>query len=138
MPKFQLKGADAVGFQALDEFTRGYVTAMFFTDASDPDDGVLQNATFLDLADVTLATIKADCAQFQAAAELTLVKAYRRGYAAEQAGADFWFTRNHHGVGYWDRSELRASGIGRTLTNAAQVYSERDLYRGDDGKVYFL
>jgi hypothetical protein len=28
------------------------------------------------------------------------------GYSEEQAGRDFWFTRQGHGVGFWDREEL--------------------------------
>ena len=40
----------------------------------------------------------------------------RSGYCEEQAGRDFWFTRQGHGAGFWDREELR-----------------RDLAKRDDG-----
>lgn len=35
-------------------------------------------------------------------------KALREEYTAdsEQFGRDFWFTRNGHGVGFWDRPEI--------------------------------
>ena len=51
----------------------------------------------------------------------------------EQAGHDFWLTRNHHGTGFWDRG---LGGRGDRLTKAAHVYGEVHHYVGDDGKVH--
>ncbi len=51
-----------------------------------------------------------------------------------QIGHDFWLTRNHHGVGFWDRG---LGEIGEKLTEAAQVYHEIDLCIRDDGNLYF-
>lgn len=50
-----------------------------------------------------------------------------------QAGHDFWLTRNHHGVGFWDRG---LGERGDRLTAAAHVYGSVDLYVGDDGRIY--
>jgi hypothetical protein len=119
-----------------DCFTQGYVEAMFFTDASDSDDGDLADATVHDLAPETWTKIKADCARFQEANAALLALAYdREDYSAEQAGRDYWFTRNGHGVGFWDREQLEADGLGDKLSDAAR-YSSQDLYRGDDGQIY--
>ena len=52
---------------------------------------------------------------------------------AEQAGHDFWLTRNGHGAGFWDRG---LGKLGERLTSAAWVYGEVDLYVGDDETVY--
>jgi hypothetical protein len=139
MPAFVLDHGSpegARGFAKLDAFTQGYVEAMFFTDASCADDGELEDATFDDLAPEALARIQRDCEAFQTAHAALLEEAYTRDdYSEEQAGRDYWFTRNGHGVGYWDREQLNDGGLGDKLSAAAR-YSTVDLYRGDDGLVY--
>lgn len=120
-----------IDFCDLDAFTQGYVEALFFTsECSQVDteeflsaehqsdmeagraDGVLPcDVGFADLAPDSLARIIADCAAFQAdnAADLEFacgIIPNRRGavpYDMAAAGRDFWFTRNGHGVGFWDR-----------------------------------
>lgn len=138
MPEFIMPGRDAPTFQQLSAFTRGYIEAMFFTSCSDPDDGDLQHATFGDLAPETLDKIRADCDAFERANAATLEQAYEQGgeyapdYDAEAAGRDFWYTRNGHGVGFWDRG---LGDLGDKLSDAAR-HRECWVYRGDDGKVY--
>jgi hypothetical protein len=122
-------------------FVQGYVEALFFTNASCPDDGELEHATVADLAPSTLDEIISDCARFQEIAESFLKQAYARGYEPEQAGRDFWFTRNGHGVGFWDRAVLKDDGLGDSLSalcgwQARNGLGELDVYMGDDGKVY--
>ncbi len=51
----------------------------------------------------------------------------------EQAGRDFWLTRNGHGAGFWDRG---LGELGDRLTRAAHAFPEVNLYVGDDGKLY--
>lgn len=137
MPQFHIdlgSSEGAIQFTALDAFTRGYIEALFFTDASDPDDGDLADATFAELAPDTLAKIIHDCELFQRDNADGLDAAYETsGYGEESAGVDFWLTRNHHGAGFWDR-DLGAAGD--ALTQAAHGYTSRDVYRGDDGLVY--
>jgi hypothetical protein len=53
---------------------------------------------------------------------------------AEQAGHDFWLTRNGHGAGFWDGNWTQE--IGATLTTRAKVYGTSDWYFGDDGRIY--
>ncbi|MBB4398722.1 hypothetical protein [Bradyrhizobium sp. ERR14] len=116
-------------FNALDGFTRGYIEALFFTDEEqlcEESDGerempsvAFNMATmesrfvggnsfgFADLAPSALESIIRDCEAFQRDNAALLDSAYERdNYDSEQAGRDFWFTRNGHGVGYWDRSQL--------------------------------
>lgn len=129
MPEFILDTGTvetARAFAALDSFTQGYIEALFFTDEEQlcEESGrempavAFNMATmesrfvggdspgFADLAPETLARIVADCAAFQATHAALLEEAYGRDYEADQAGRDFWYTRNGHGVGYWDRKEL--------------------------------
>lgn len=116
-------------FNALDGFTRGYIEALFFTveeQLCEDSDGAREMPSvafnmatmesrfvdgnsfgFADLAADTLASIVKDCETFQRVNAALLDSAYERDdYDSEQAGRDFWFTRNGHGVGYWDRTQL--------------------------------
>lgn len=65
------------------------------------------------------------------------MRSYNHGrYTDEElAGHDFWLTRNGHGAGFWDRSELDKPTQGR-LTKAAHAFGNSDLYVGDDGRIY--
>lgn len=98
----------------LPEGVRGYLEAAFFTDADNPDtDGHASYCenhcapSFGDLAPESLAQAVADWEAFSTAARELLEAAYQReGYSEIQAGRDFWYTRNGHGVGFWDRDAL--------------------------------
>jgi hypothetical protein len=58
-------------------------------------------------------------------------------YDREAAGRDFWYTRNGHGVGFWDRGfKGRAGAIAQRLSDSASAFRESDIYRGDDSRVY--
>ena len=62
------------------------------------------------MAPEALLDIIKDCNAFQERAADLLESAYARDYNAEQAGRDFWYTRNGHGLGFWYREELRPEG----------------------------
>lgn len=120
-------------FSDLDAFTQGYIEALFFTNASNPDDGELEGKAFVDLAPESLLDILKDCRGF--------VEAYAgwwHTYEAtdEQAGRDFWFTRNGHGCGFWDRDQALYGRFAEALTEAANSWGEVDVYLGDDGQVW--
>lgn len=57
------------------------------------------------------------------------------GYGWSSAGADFWFTRCGHGVGFWDRG--LPGDLGCKLSEASRLSGDRDVYTGDDGMLYF-
>jgi len=83
-----------------------------------------------DLAAATLAAMVTDCDDFREYAKDLLAKS---GLSDEQAGHDFWLTRNGHGAGFWDRG---LGVVGDELTKAAKSFGERNLYVGDDGMIY--
>lgn len=120
----------AYTWRILDDFTQGYIEAMFFTATGTAEDGDLREATFANLAPETLASIIADCDKFRDDAKIVVCVGNRDA----EAGRDFWYTRNGHGVGFWDGDwpEPCASD----LDKAARQFHAVDLYRGDDGKVY--
>lgn len=132
MPEFQLDHGTPEGsatFSTLTEFQQGYVEAMFFT-----ADEELRDVTFADLSDEALAKVRGDCARFVTAARDLLNEAYSDTYDIMQAGRDFWFNRNGHGVGFWDRDLPKP--LGDKLSKVAHASGECSLYMGDDGKLY--
>jgi hypothetical protein len=101
------------------------------------------------LDDSATAAIREECADFIAANEADLdaysermgtwrgsdtVRGANASYTGdEQAGADFWLTRNGHGAGFWDRG---LGELGERLTEAAKASGSSDLYIGDDEGIY--
>lgn len=141
MPQFEMPiGNNPQPWRALNSFAQGYIEAMFFTDAnSDCED--LSDASFDELAPAALASIIADCEAFEREAAPLLQLAYgatydgSSQYGETQAGHDFWFTRNRHGVGFWSRG--LPGTIGDDLSDVARKAGERAIYRGDDGAIYY-
>lgn len=136
------------------EFFFGYIEALFFTESHEShniDDwdeeenvayrrevggGNIPHDSYIgDLDEDTLTDIREECEKFQEENKELLVFAHNHlDYDDRQAGRDFWFTRNRHGVGYWDRDELKG-GVGAALTEAAQAYGEVDVF-WQDNKIY--
>jgi hypothetical protein len=141
MPQFVLNTppVKAHPFYALSSFERGYVEAMFFTngDTGDENEWHLNDLGVERLTLASIASIKSTCADF-------LASLMPDGRTAsewiddeqgddEQAGRDFWFTRQGHGVGFWDRSDDVWSEPARdALSDAAHDMGEAyvEAYRG--------
>ncbi|CAM6055343.1 unnamed protein product [Sphagnum tenellum] len=149
MPQFELDLGNAnKQFNELDSFTQGYIEAMFFTStgADNEDEGLGNGTNFEEFAPETLAAIILDCATFQSQFDVLLNWAYSYGEehpdceypttdiceCETMAGRDYWYNRNGCGVGFWDRN---LGDCGDLLYKACR-YSEKYLYRGDDGLLY--
>lgn len=138
MPEFCLDmgGAEgAAGFNTLDEFTRGFIEAIFFTETGFPENGELEHATFAEVAPEALRLVARETEYWQRANHALLGEAYVRGYMPQQAGRDLWLAQNRHGTGFWDRDILSAENLGARLANAAG-HNTIEMYRGDDGRLY--
>ena len=113
------------------KFLEAYIVAALWSsmDESTPAGGNPFDANYgpEDLAPETLEMMKADCSKFQAENTQDI------GSALEQAGHDFWLTRNHHGCGFFDGDWPEA---GDRLTQACEGFPEVTLYVGDDGLIY--
>lgn len=126
------------GWANLDDFAKGAVAAALFT-----ADDEIGNRDQFDIDGESLAKLNSECQSFQRDNAEALDEAYacvpyapdEQFSSAMRAGMDFWFTRNHHGCGYWDRGFGRA--LADHLTTMAHQYRETDLYRGDNGRLYF-
>lgn len=120
------------------DFVKGYIEAMIFTgiDVDDPSGEGSSDFDIDNFSDEAKNTIVHDCSDFVTSNSDTLNAAYQTGeYDEAQAGRDFWFTRNGHGVGFWDRG---LGQIGKILTDASKVYREQNAYVGDDGQIYMM
>jgi hypothetical protein len=125
--------------EKLDDFTKAYIQAALWSSSDGFDVPLDSDHGQSDISPTTLDQMIADCKQFQAEnLDALCLVACRRGgggfLKVEQAGHDFWLTRNGHGAGFWDGdwSEPEAS----QLTAAAYKFGEVDLYLGDDGLIY--
>lgn len=119
----------------LDHFTRGFLEAAFFTDEERlkeeaKESGLNPEEHSFDWSQAALERAKKDCEKFQA----ENAEAIESG-DTEEAGRDFWYTRNHHGVGFWDGDWEEPWAT--QLDNASKVFGECSTYLGDDGLIYF-
>lgn len=117
-----------------DPFLRGYLDAALFTTDPKPGQGDYVETGRADelypaLPEEFISQAKADCAKFELENELLLSQAgdYERN------GADFWYTRNRHGVGFLDRGY--ADEVADKLTDAAHKFGEVYLMAEDFGLV---
>lgn len=118
-----------------DSFLRGYLDAALFTTDENPPSGCdyvesgRADVMFPSLPDYFIVQAKADCAKFEAEnADLLAVAG-----DANQNGSDFWYTRNGHGVGFWDRGY--ADEIAAPLTDACRKFGSHDLCPDEIGQV---
>lgn len=105
------------------------------TDGDPPEPLDKSGAPF---APETIAAMRDDCARFVDACEERGI-IWREHWNGDQMGHDLWLTRNAHGTGFWDRYDYHdAEGerIGLALSELASAMGERDLYIGDDGRIY--
>lgn len=56
------------------------------------------------------------------------------GISYQDVAHDLWYTRNGHGVGFWDRGYEKE--IGDKLTELAKDMGEEWAYVGDDGLIH--
>lgn len=121
---------------SLQSFTNAYIEAMLWSSTDDEDEPLDRNYDALDIAPEAMERIEADCARFyEAFAYRDDFECTRSRYTAdEQAGHDFWLTRNGHGAGFWDGDWLEP--FATEATDACKEYGELWPYVGDDGLIY--
>lgn len=101
-------------------FFNAYIEAMHFTAGDSTGETLSADAWLASMSDC-IDFIRDNFDDLQAVGSMT------------QHGHDFWFTRNGHGTGFWDRGY---SEIGERLSKASKVYCGVDVYTGDDGLTY--
>lgn len=117
------------------EFIRAYLECALWSSTDDDDIPLDQEHDTADFAPCAIESAIAECRAFMS----RYSGLFNGNY--EQAGHDFWLTRNSHGAGFWDRPEIYGKSNAETLTNACGFHTcfyERWLYKGDDGLLYFM
>jgi len=114
----------------LDKFTTAYLVCALWSSTNEEGEPFDDEHGIEDMADDALKQVMEDCSDFRATNAELLEKS---GLDDEQAGHDFWLTRNRHGAGFWDRG---LGDVGKELTAMAHPYGNVDIYKGDDGKLY--
>lgn len=141
MPEFILDTGNEDGatwYRGLDAFAQGYVQAMFFTECT-PDNPDLATGTVAELSQKSRQKIVADCRKFKAINTRLLTRLEKirtesrleseehgepvlewASRDSESDGMDFWYGRNGHGVGFWDRGY--PGDVGDKLAAAAKTF----------------
>lgn len=139
----------------MDQFTQAYIKAALWLTTVDCDDYGPD-----DLSPELLEQITTDCKKFQADyghlwadaviryrdeywsptarcwQKVTTSDGINREWTVdEQAGHDFWLTRNSLGAGFWDKPELYGEDNAEKLTEVCKAFGEVPLYV-EDGKIY--
>ena len=117
----------------MENFIHGYLECMLWL-AKDDNGDTISDITSEDINPDAMSTIRTECTDLYNANR----EAWEAGgWTDDQAGHDFFLTRNGHGAGFWDRCfNEQSDDIGKTLTDACRPYGEQDLYQGDDGSYY--
>lgn len=127
---------ESVTVNSLSDFVKAYLMTILFaeTDDSNPEQGgepLDENYDINDFSEEALTKAQEDCDKFR-----ELAGKYFKDYDEEKIAQDFWFTRNGHGVGFWDTANYEKED-GLALTDISKKYfGEMWVTIGDDGKIY--
>lgn len=121
--------------RSFEPFIKAYFHAALWSSNDDNDEPLDDNYSMSDIADESYKKLEDEATKFENENKELYTKG---GWDDEQAGHDFWLTRNGHGAGFWDRSSSDGfdEEIGKQLTDIAEKYGEVNLYIGDDGKIH--
>lgn len=107
-----------------DQFLLGYLdTALFTTDPNPPGgcdyiESGRAEEMFEMLPESFIKKAQADCAKFQ----IENAEHLEGAGSDWQNGSDFWYARNGHGVGFWDRGY--PDEVSEPLTEACKKFGE--------------
>lgn len=138
MPEFQLNNNASPAklrakYRDLNEFERGYIEAMFFTngDTGSNDETLLNRLGTDRLTRDAIADVVKSCEAFLGyiMPDGCFVRQWLDrcdDYSDEQAGRDLWLSRQGHGAGFFDRTEL--GDAADALQDAAREAGEAEVY----------
>lgn len=121
---------------SIDDFTREYLTAALFTDQPDewcsPGEFTESDRACIDrMTNDTIRKAVDDCKRFRELAIAAGIDIDEFDHDEQMsASRDFWYTRNHHGAGFWDGDWDES--ISEKLTSISRQFPETslDFYRG--------
>lgn len=119
------------------EIINGYKEAFIFAESARNQEGdFIDDMTDYEFSDQAHQRIIRDVAAFCDANNAAISEAMSDGATANQIGNDLHFTRNGHGVGFWDRPEIYTTNTANRLTNAAKFMPDVTAYIGKDNLIY--
>ncbi|MCJ8478584.1 hypothetical protein MOO17_11145 [Escherichia coli] len=119
------------------EIINGYKEAFIFAEsARDHEGDFIDNLDDYDFSPGADERIAQDVTAFINANLAAIAEAMSDGATANQIGNDLHFTRNGHGVGFWDRPEVYTTNTANRLTNAAKFMPNVSAYIGEDNLIY--
>ena len=129
---------DLTEVEQMDKMTRQYLeTALWSSRDLDTDEPLDKEYSITDFSTDALVKARSDCNNFYDQAREFLEM---DGVTAdlEQIGHDFWFTRNHHGAGFWDDPEMYAGDENaKKLTDIAHGFGELLVMPTEEGELEF-
>lgn len=123
--------------EIINEIINGYKEAFIFAEsASYYTGGYIPDLGEFDFSSQALDRIADDVTSFCNANVAAISEAMADGATANQIGNDLHFTRNGHGVGFWDRPEIYTTNTANRLSNAAKFMPEISAYVEEDNLIY--
>lgn len=103
---------------------------------SDTGEYLDENYSYEDITPETLEKMKEDVKKFIKENAKILKEWGMSGMSESQIGHDFWLSRNGHGAGFFDRTDLCPKELCNKLQESARNFGSVILYVGNDGKIY--
>lgn len=131
----------------MDGMVKGYLEAALFTEQERMEEDVqdeygdfdvseyIEPISIDDFSKDSIKLAKMDCDKFLSKFSDDDLEEIFEYYDLFDLGNDFWFTRNGHGVGFWDRD--LPENIKELLMDAVEGFKEVYLERGDNGELNF-
>lgn len=117
----------------LEAMLPAYLEAALWSTGSDDYAGLEVAYSVTDIPQDERKHAARDCEAFGVANFSALSAAIQQhGYTIDQAGHDFWLSRNGHGAGFFDRG---LGEVGDALQRAAEAFPRLDLYIDEYGKI---
>lgn len=112
----------------IDTFYRAYLECAAWADAP-------EGQTQLDFTKAAIEEAKTDCVAFVDKFRILIE------HDPEQAGHDFWLSRNGHGTGFWDREEIWGEKVAQYLNEASKAFGQKHIEvvgRGGSRRLAFF
>lgn len=121
----------------IETFVLRYLEAILFGELEDFEEGrpLDENFTIFDFSEDAREKARADCEEFLARASIRGFDILSWNYdKAEQAAFDFYFSRQGHGTGFFDRPDLYGEDR-QALQEIAEEMGERCWFPSRDGEI---
>lgn len=123
--------------EIINEIINGYKEAFIFAEpATDHNGEYIENLDDYDFSPSADERIAQDVTAFINANLAAISEAMSDGATAIQIGSDLHFTRNGHGIGFWNRPEIYTTNTANRLTSAAEFMPIVSAYIGEDNLIY--